>query len=567
MPFDPETGAYVDMRVARGFPLGGIGSGGFGLNTDGSFGEIRFNNNWMCPVRGARGSFFALFVRRDGQPGESVVLRRAPGADVPGAPAWLEYDGVRNVRSTSFVGTLPSFHLRFDDAWPLRVELEGFTPHVPHDLRASTLPTALFCVRLDNPGDDALDAAILFSFENVLGRGGTGHLGVELGPDGALQRVREQRVYDSVAGNHQRAVTVHGRHGVRFLTTQRYDPRSHRAGVTGEYLLLAEYAPGLEITVCDGWDAAAARAGVLDDFARDGRVRSRDTGRRGDDAGYRPAAAVAAAARLEPHATREIVFTLAWWTPNHVTEPGLARDDASAPPDGTSVGHIYATHFGSIDTVATHVLDHRHSLEAESTEVNRLLEASSLPRWLVRALENSIDAVLCNSVVPASGRLYTLEGVDWHWPMGGLTGTNDQRLVSHLYLASFFPELDHSELDEFRRLAAPTGSVPHGIGNCDLGLGTTDVPYGWPMVIKDFLPAKEWTDLTLSLVLQVGTAWRQTGRQDLLERFWPTLTRGMEYRTAWRRAASPKVAPPSTSGASRARSHTPRPSTSRPCVS
>jgi uncharacterized protein (DUF608 family) len=49
------------------------------------------------------------------------------------------------------------------------------------------------------------------------------------------------------------------------------------------------------------------------------------------------------------------------------------------------------------------------------------------------------------------------------------------------------------------------------------------------MVIENFLPSAEWTDLTMSLVLQVGTAWRQTGRADLLERFWPALTRGMEY--------------------------------------
>jgi len=31
------------------------------------------------------------------------------------------------------------------------------------------------------------------------------------------------------------------------------------------------------------------------------------------------------------------------------------------------------------------------------------------------------------------------------------------------------------------------------------------------MVIKDFLPAREWTDLTMSLVVQVGTAWRISG--------------------------------------------------------
>ena len=40
--------------------------------------------------------------------------------------------------------------------------------------------------------------------------------------------------------------------------------------------------------------------------------------------------------------------------------------------------------------------------------------------------------------------------------------------------------------------------------DADLALGSTDVPYGWPLYIRDFLPAKEWTDLTLSFVLQAG---------------------------------------------------------------
>ena len=61
--FDEDSGAYVDCRVKRGFPLGGIGAGQICLNTDGSFGELRSNNNWMCPVRGLAGSFFALHAK------------------------------------------------------------------------------------------------------------------------------------------------------------------------------------------------------------------------------------------------------------------------------------------------------------------------------------------------------------------------------------------------------------------------------------------------------------------------------------------------------------------------
>ncbi len=508
--FDRERGTYVDTRVARGFPMGGIGAGGFSVATDGGFGELRLNNNWMCPIRDVRGAFHALWTRR-GDDTRCVLLQRtSPWADVA------------TVRGTTFAGMLPSFTLAYDDDdLPLAVALHGFTPHVPHDLQDSTLPAAVFRFVLTNPGDVAVEASVLFSFENLLGRGGTGHLGVELGPEQEMRGVHQRIVYADVAGNRQERTTAGGRRGVRFRTDQTWDARSHRRGVLGEYLLLADTGP--DVTVCDGWDAAASSATVLADFARDGRLRP---GRQG---GERPSAAVAAATTVPPHAAREVVFVLAWWTADHVTEPSLPRHRGVGPHDGTRVGHVYETFFAGIDAVAAHVLDERVRLDAASAETGALLDASSLPRWLVRAVRNSIDSLLCNTVVPANGRLYTLEGMDWHWPMGGLTGTNDQRLSSHPYSATFFPELDLTELDEFRRLADARGAIPHGNGNCDLGLGTTDVPYGWPMFIKDFLPAKEWTDLTMSLILQAGRAHRVTGRDDVLDRFWPAMVRGLDY--------------------------------------
>lgn len=531
--FDADSGAYVDCRVKRGFPLGGIGAGQVCLNSDGSFGELRSNNNWMCPVRGLTGSFFAVHAAR-GDERKTVVLRLAPGA---GARA--EYAGATNVDSTIFVGTLPSFSLRYHHRLPFGIALEGFTPHVPHDLATSTLPVAVLRFRLENPFDEAVTAAVLFSFENVLGRGGTGHLGVELGPEGELTGVRPRVVYDSIAGNHQEEVQVGTRRGVRFGTDQSWPENAHRRSVTGEYLMLVETADDLEVTVCDGWNADAERSAALDAFANDGRVWSVESGRRGEDRVYRPAAACAARLTLAPHANREIVFLLGWWTADHVTERALAErgtvgdgaagDPDAAPHDGVRVGHVYEQHFASLDAAAAHVLDHRDQLEERSNEVVRLLRDSTLPAWLVRALANSIDSVLCNSIVPRSGRLYTIEGVDWSWPMGGLTGTNDQRLAAHGYVETFFPELNLTELDEFRRLHDARGAIPHGNGNCDLGLGTTAVPYGWPMYIKGFLPAKEWTDLTMSLVLQVGKVWRSTGRNDVLERFWPDLVHGMDY--------------------------------------
>jgi uncharacterized protein (DUF608 family) len=549
--FDEKSGAYLDGRARRGFPLGGIGSGGVCINTDGSFGELRSNNNWMSPLRDLRGSFFALLVR----PGGDRAADRSATTKAPATTHLLrlpwhgsgdaarpdEYDGAENVATTTFLGRLPAFSLVWGGL-PIDLRLDGCTPLVPGSLRDSTLPAAILRFSATNTLAEEAVVALLFAFENPLGRGGTGTLGVELGPECEMRGVVQRVVYDSSDGARQEAAQVGARVGLRLGTAQVWPERSHRRSVTGEYLILAEAGSDLEVTICEHWNAAATRSAALDDFAREGRL-GRDvappalaTGaldRRGDGgSASRPAGAIAVRTTLLPGASREIAFALSWWTADHVTDASLARGAAalgSREPEGVRVGHVYENHHRDLDALAAEVLDRRDELEDRSRELGRILDRSSLPLWLVRALENSVDSVVCNTVVPRSGRLYTLEGVDWHWPMGGLTGTNDQRLSAHPYTSVFYPELDLSELDEFRRLRDPRGAVPHGNGNCDLGLGTTDVPYGWPMFIRDFLPAKEWTDLTMSLVLQVGKHWRMSGRREILDRFWPDLVAGLEY--------------------------------------
>lgn len=197
--------------------------------------------------------------------------------------------------------------------------------------------------------------------------------------------------------------------------------------------------------------------------------------------------------------------------------------------DGVRVGHVYENYFKDSSEIAGYLKSQRERLYRETMELPSLLDESNLPAWLKRSIMNSIDSVLCNTVVPEDGRLYTIEGMDWQWPYGGLTGTNDQRLSSHPYTSVFFTELDRSELETFRRLMDRRGSVPHGNGNCDLALGDASVPYGWPEEIIFVLKAKEWTDLAASEIIQAGKMFRMTGDEEWLDRFWPDMKRMAEY--------------------------------------
>jgi hypothetical protein len=142
---------------------------------------------------------------------------------------------------------------------------------------------------------------------------------------------------------------------------------------------------------------------------------------------------------------------------------------------------------------------------------------------------NGRDSVLTNTVIPENGNLFTLEGMDWQWPMGGLTGTNDQRLSAHPYTAVFFSELDRSELESFARHQRQDGALPHGIGNCDLALDDTSIPYAWPIDIKFILENKHWIDLVPSQIIQVAKHYRMSGDKPWVQRLWPGLKKAADY--------------------------------------
>ncbi len=513
--YDEKTGEYVDSAAARGFPMGGIGAGGFSLGTDGMFTEFRMNNNWMNPVRNVPGTFFALFAEKGTGKHSRILRRQAPKA---------EYANIRQVRSTRFRGELPGFRLCFEDDLPVEVCLTGFTPHVPHNIKDSTLPAAWFTFELKNVADEEVRLSVLFSWQNILGCGGTGHTGlkkrgkVPYGLKGKL-------TYREFQGNYQeKSETADG--SLLFRTRQKPDPRSHRMGTVGEYCLRAIPPPGFETLVCESWDAASENPSLLAEFSEGGVLPLKDAA---DKEPSLPAGAVAVQGGLRAGESCEVSFVLSWWLPDHVTEKEPVNKRKRKKHDGVRAGHVYENFHNGAESVSSYLLSEKERLWRESFELSGLVSESSLPDWLKRAVNNSIDSTLCNTVVSREGVMYTLEGMNWGWPYGGLTGTNDQRLSSHPYTSVFFTGLDKSEIEAFRKLADERGAVPHGNGNCDIALGDADVPYGWPDEIIFVLPAKEWTDLTMSEIIQAAKLYRVTGDKEWLDRFWPDLKRMAGY--------------------------------------
>jgi len=516
--YNEENGEYSDTAVYRGFPLGGMGTGGFNIGTDGAFTEFRINNNWMNPVRKVRGTFFAIHTSFNEKKETRILRKSSPGK---------EFSNIKQIRSSKFSGELPEFDLSFDDDLPVKVKVRGFTPHIPHNIKDSTIPGVIFSAEIENVSKGSADVSFLFSWENILGLGGSGTTGVkQIGkvPIGFNGR----STYRDVTGNYQERVKSGSYHCLAFRTKNRPDSRSHRYSTTGEYRLAVLPPEGFDVSLCEGWNSREKNPLMMRNFVRSGKISSPEKDVVGGKR-IRPAAAIAVSGKLAPGETIEVPFTVVWWTPDHVTEHDLVKKHRNGKHDGKREGHIYENYFKGPDEIVEYFFTERERLYNESIELPHLIDRSTLPGWLKRAMKNSIDSILCNTVIPEEGTMYTIEGMDWQWPIGGLTGTNDQRLSSHPYTSLFFTELDMSEIDMFRKLMNEEGACPHGNGNCDLGLGTSDVPYGWPMEITFVLHNDRWTDLTASEIIQAGKLYRITGDRSWIDKFWPDMKKMAVY--------------------------------------
>ncbi|MFW6067653.1 MAG: GH116 family glycosyl-hydrolase [Myxococcota bacterium] len=517
--FDPERRVYRDSPTFRGFPLGGVGSGGISLFADGDFAEARTNHSWWHAARDLRGSFFAIRVSAGAGEPVAKLLRRthhdSPELEVP------------NVAHTEFRGRVPSFDLAFEDGeLPVAVSLHGMSPLVPQDLEESALPWARFQLRVRNPNDEAVRVSTLFSWQNVLGITGTG---------GSFFIARHTfRVDDS---RHGFAEALHEpAPGVRFRIDKDYGPRDPRRRGIGQHAIATEASADVEVTRCLAWDPSAAVPPFWTEWRETGRLSdARAASRPGDG----KAAALSVGFELAPGEERCVPFHLVWFMPHYVLEKNARLKILTGRHDGVDHGILPLRRFSGVDGLLRHVVSHRERLEQETLRLPRLLqdaEHCALPEWLVDVVLNSTDSVLTNSVLTRDGSYYTIEGMDWQlfhplanveWPFGALTGTNDQRLAGHPYTAVFLTEADRRELEIFGELAEH-GKVPHGNGGAEIALSDTDTPYSHPIPLLN-AGKSDWPDLTCSWVLQMGKLIKMTGDVDRLCALWPRFLEMAEY--------------------------------------
>jgi non-lysosomal glucosylceramidase len=499
----------IDDGPWAGVPIGGIGAGSIGRTQRGDFarrhlriGEHRFASE---PLDG-----FAVWAD-DGTGPVAMVLRTTPAPEgwgpslVAGAGryralfprAWFEYE---------------------PDGLPIRVVEEQLSPVIPGDEAAASLPLGTFELALSNPSDRPIDAAVLFSWRDVLGEVFAGS------PVRAETFARDDTI------------------GVRFgLATA--------DGEAGSFAIAAAGGEGLEIETSTF--PADAPVAIWQRFARDGGLPGPAEGAADDALAGELAAAVSARVTLAPGETRSIRFAVAWDLP-------LARFGG-----GRAWRRRYVREWGTTgtraDELATHALDAIPSWRAaiESWQAP-ILAATNRPDWYKAALFNELYFLVDGGTIwhdgpvepveagPSSDRLFRsgdlaelalIECFDYPF-----YDTLDVHFYAAFAISRLFPRIQASISRAFAASVAvddPTpviveasgetaprkveGALPHDLGG----------PAEDPLVRVNhyhFQESNGWKDLNPKFVLQ---AWRdRVGDPDeaqYLAAVWPAVRASIEY--------------------------------------
>lgn len=414
-----------------GMALGGLGTSTFEIGRDGAIRGMHLQNEWSRAEPTPAGNFLSVHVRsRSGKSVGRVLQLEAPA-------------GLKPVAGLTYTGRFPQVEIDYRDPdLPCDVRLEAFSPFVPHDAQASSLPLVFFTFRVKNPGTEGVTATAAISWAN----------------DIAAENYRGGW---PATGNHD--TILPGESPAVLLATRLPDMAA------SEYLLACLPAKGVHYAAVADWAKGPGgrwmgpnvKAKPQDDpipawqcFLERGQLppESRYDDGLGAYSRHKPIAAVSGQVELRPGEEKEVRFALVWFFPNHW--------DRRTTQAKAFLGHQYAVRFPhGTREVAAWAFPQRDSLRTRSLAWRSLLEESSLPPKC---------KALCTET------LYLLPRLSW-WLADGTFVLHEsidcpriEATILDIYvapvLAALFPELHGEALRAIAAAQLPSGEIPSTLG-------------------------------------------------------------------------------------------------------
>ncbi len=462
------------MAAPSGIPMGGIGAGKVEMTPTGQLTAFSGNNNQDSPVYRMPGSYFAIGVK--GYEISTCRVLQTEIVDQEMLPAG----------SVSCESEYPVSTWKYNvNPIPLDISCTAWSSHVPGNAAESSVPAAWFDFTIKNRANTPMEAALCFSWENIINVGGS------MKYNSNSERVlplcyhtwNASYVWSDRRVNHASAEEA----AVRFFA----DNDLGNPASFGEHMIWCSDENALVIpdrSLEDDELDFAKSLGTC--FERPFTPSSGSEFRAG---------ALVSGNTLEAGESVKVRFILAWHMPNMPTSAGDA-------------GVNYANRFANVREVMDYAIENGDVLLEKSRMAADFLNSSDLPKWFVKRLLNDRFVADTATWYEKNGNFSVNEAPTG---MSGCFGTLDQRAASQGFWCTFFPELDENELESFRLCQGADGQCSHDIGFSEIEYRTT--------------LHTQWPDLAAAYVHQVYRHWQRTGDKAFIDRHYPHVKKAIEW--------------------------------------
>jgi uncharacterized protein (DUF608 family) len=475
------------------FPLGGVAAGSLGL---GGRGQLRDWEIFNRPHKGSQPpyAFPAIWAQAgDAQPVarvlESRILPPYEGSSGLGSD---NVPGLSRLESAVFRGNYPLAHIDFhDDSLPIQIELNAFSPFIPHDPDNSGLPVAVLRYRVSNPGPRPAQVAIAFSIDNPV----RGRSRIE---DAAHPR-DENRLNEFRSGN-----------GLAGLIMSNPDLAKNEPthAMAGEFVLAAIPGTGA-ISHWNGWPKGRWWNAPLlfwDQFSATGELGE-------PPAAQNTVGALCLKKTIAPGESAEFPFLLGWHFPNRT--PEWCGWQAPEGEGKTILGNHYSTRFKSAWEAVSYAATNLESLESRTRAFASAFAESTLPAPVKDAASANLSTLASTTCFrTADGEFHAFEGSDDNggccfgncthvWNYETVTPFLFPTFARSLRKSAFGYSMDEAGAMQFRQLL-PEGKERSGFAAADGQMG---------QIIH------AWLD------------WKLSGDANWLRDLWPRIRKALEF--AW----------------------------------
>lgn len=478
---EPYKNEYLN-RVA--FPLGGIGAGMFCLEGTGAISHMSVRNNpeiffepAMFAAVSVKGIKNGAKVLEGAVPEWKKFGQRDSGLGGTGGATW----GLPRMNAAEFTARFPFGKLTLkDDDIPLEITVNGWSPFIPTDADASSLPVACLEYTFKNKAGKAIEAVFSYNSRNFMSQADAPNAirpienGFVLSADGTTNAPEKQ--------------------GAFAIFTN--DP----ATITDHCWFRGGWFDGLTMV----WNTIAKGESI----------------NRSPVEKDAPGASLYVPFRLSAGEEKTIRVMMCWYVPQTRLQIGVVapsvKEKVQSDPLLQYHKPWYSQRFKSVHEVAQYWKEQYAALKQKTKLFSDTFYKTTLPPEVVEAVAANLTILKSPTVLRQyDGRFWCWEGCGDHW--GSCHGScthvwNYAQAVPHL-----FPSLEQSLRNtEFNENQNEEG---HQVFRANIPITET---------VHDFHSA---CDGQLGGIMKVYRDWRINGDDDWLRRIFPKVKVSMAYCT------------------------------------